>query len=378
VTARLLIGLLALAFAPSAAFAQAAATSLGTTDEKTKADDALAEGDELTMEDLVRQIEDMIDQRSLLRRNIRTMKAQLLQEKEKLVGLDAKVVEAQTALAAAEAAVATPVPAAPAPAAPAPAAPAPAAPAPAGPAPAAADPNATVIEARATRDAAITARDEQRAKIEQKETEIELDEAALRKRDQQIEKAKKDLAEFERSLRVELAESRSVRCMTAVCWGDGGTQYAVEPVVDLPIGIAFAVGGGSLTSYLNANKLSIEFNAGLRFWFWHDRLSVMIFFSKPVLETGDRIRLEGSEFEHPTSSVHRPYPNIGFGFFGDLLQVGIAYDVLVNGDARSDRDPSYRPNQVLSQALIITIGFSTVLTARTAIAEASDDDDDEQ
>jgi hypothetical protein len=173
----------------------------------------------------------------------------------------------------------------------------------------------------------------------------------------------------------ELSASRYIRCQVALCWGDQGTEWAVEPVLDLPIGIVWSAGSGALTSYINANKLNIEFNAGLRFWMWHDRFSIMLYFAAPVVRGDDKIRLEGSGFEHPTSSIQRPFPSVGIGFFGDILQFGFAYDLLINGDGDQDRDPRYRPNQVLSRSLTITLGFATVLTARTALAHTGSDKD---
>jgi len=178
------------------------------------------------------------------------------------------------------------------------------------------------------------------------------------------------------TLQKALKKAREERCRFAICWaGTGGTKYALEPIVDLPVGLVFAVGNGSLSSFINGNKLNIEFNAGARLWLWYDAISLMLYYAAPVGGSDDTIRVPGSEFEHPASSVRRPFPTVGIGLFGDLIQFGFGVDQLVNGDEGAG-DPKYAPNEVISRSLTITMGFSTFLSARTLGAALSKDDDE--
>jgi hypothetical protein len=177
------------------------------------------------------------------------------------------------------------------------------------------------------------------------------------------------------TLKQRLARVLDVRCLTAICWGGpDGRRYGVEPLIDLPVGIVWSVGRGSLSSYINSSAMSVEFNAGLRLWVANDLFSVSAYFAKPVARPGDSIRLRGSQKSHSVDAIHRPYPSVGFGFFGDILHLGIAYDVLVN---RSDErgDPSYPPNEVLSRSISFTLGVSTFTTARNAIAAGTEKGD---
>ena len=161
-----------------------------------------------------------------------------------------------------------------------------------------------------------------------------------------------------------LGSARRARCYTAYCFGGrDGAKYALEPMLDLPIGTSFALGDGSLSAFTNSLDISIQFSAGLRFWFLYDLASVSIMFAKPVYSGRDTVRLKNSSFEHPTSSIRRIGPSIALGFFGDVLFLGGGYDVLTNGPGTSG-DPNYGPNDVLSRTVTVTLGLAPFAAAR--------------
>jgi hypothetical protein len=167
---------------------------------------------------------------------------------------------------------------------------------------------------------------------------------------------------------VRLASARQVRCRTAYCWGGhDGTEAAFEPLLDIPIGVSFALlEGGALASFANSNDLSLQFTAGLRFWFWNDIASIAIYVAKPVYLADSKVKVTGSDFEHPTTAIRRLGPSLGLGLFGDILFLRAGFDQLRNGATPGSADPRYPPNKVLSQAITVTIGIAPFTAARNA------------
>lgn len=177
-----------------------------------------------------------------------------------------------------------------------------------------------------------------------------------------------------RYLAERLRAGRELRCVTAYCYGGvDGTKFGIEPVLDLPVGLVWSAGSGALTSYINSHTVNVEFNAGVRFWLGYDIMSVSIYFSRPLITGDDTIRVAGSSFEHSPDAVHRPFPSIGLGFAGDLVQLGISYDQLRNGGTASTRDPSYPANSVLSRSLTFSLGFSLFNLSKQALAKSQKD-----
>lgn len=170
------------------------------------------------------------------------------------------------------------------------------------------------------------------------------------------------------SLQSQLAPWTQFRCKVALCWG-GDNRYAIEPVLDIPVNLIWAAGHSALTDYINSNVVNLEFNAGLRFWFAHDIASIAVFISRPVIKSNEPIRVDGSDFSHSPSAVHRSYPSLGLGFFGDVLLIGVAYDVLRNGASEENQDPNYPPNAVLSRSLTFSLGFSFLNMARNQVGK---------
>lgn len=192
------------------------------------------------------------------------------------------------------------------------------------------------------------------------------------------EAAKKALADYQDDtkpadfLSERLAGARRLRCMTAYCFGGhGGSKYAVEPVLDLPVGLVWAMGGGALPSYINSHTVNVEFNAGLRFWLGYDIMSVMVYFSRPLIVGDDPIHVSGSNYPFPPSAVHRPFPSFGIGLAGDVLLLGVSYDELRNGATDATRDMSYPANYVLSRSITFSLGFSLFNAAKNAVGAAN-------
>lgn len=167
-----------------------------------------------------------------------------------------------------------------------------------------------------------------------------------------------------------LAFARRGRCATAYCFGGvDGTRYAFEPMLELPIGATFAIGDNALTRFNNANEITIQFSAGLRFWFADDLVSFAIFFAKPIYTSDAKLRIPGSAFEHPTTSIRRLGPSFGFGFFGDMVFLGAGWDELTNATSSGLGDPNYAPNQVLARSLTINIGLAPFAAIRNGVAQ---------
>ncbi|MEZ4234410.1 MAG: hypothetical protein R3B89_34870 [Polyangiaceae bacterium] len=170
------------------------------------------------------------------------------------------------------------------------------------------------------------------------------------------------------TLEQRLSGARQARCATALCWGGDGTKYAVEPVVDLPIGMYWALGNGSLANHINGNQLQLSLTAGFRYWFAYDVMSIGLIFAQPSLTNQGSISTPYSDAKYPPSAVSRPFPTLMLGLWGDVFMATVSYDQLRNRGPNGEAlDPNYRDDEVLSRTITIGIAFNFVATARNAL-----------
>ena len=125
-----------------------------------------------------------------------------------------------------------------------------------------------------------------------------------------------------------------------------------------------------MAHYINASNIKIQFNAGLRYWFAYDVMSVGILLAQPDLtETSGGIDFRNRVL--PTSQVRRPYPTFVVGVWGDILQLSVSYDELRNAPASSaNHVPEFAPNTVLSRALTFGVAISPITAARNGIGSS--------
>jgi|GEM_PF-3356879 len=187
------------------------------------------------------------------------------------------------------------------------------------------------------------------------------------KRDKaKLETEIQDVRERAKHVRDRLRLAREARCKTAYCFGEEGTQYAFEPMLELPIGTSVSFGGGALSKFNNGTEFTIQFSAGLRFWFAYDMVSISAFIAKPLYSGEVKLRVPGSDYEHPTTSITRVGPSLALGFVGDLLFLGAGYDELRNGSSATSSDTSFPPNEVLSRSITVTFGIAPFAALRNA------------
>jgi hypothetical protein len=162
----------------------------------------------------------------------------------------------------------------------------------------------------------------------------------------------------------------SARCKTALCFDNGRDHFwlGIEPLVELPVGKAFAVSGGSLSDYVNNHDLRVDLAAGARIWLYRDLVSLSVYLSKPL--TSVPVRIAGSSFSYPGTNVHRPYPGFSLGLLYDLLWLSVDRDELRNGDAEdtSARNPAYPANTLISSSWTVTLAIQPITSVRTAIS----------
>lgn len=162
------------------------------------------------------------------------------------------------------------------------------------------------------------------------------------------------------------------RCQTALCFANGEKKYwlGIEPLVELPVGKSFALSNSALTNYVNNHDVRVDLAAGVRMWLFRDLISVSVYISKPLTE--QRVRIEGSPFVYPSSSVRRPYPGVALGLFFDTVWLAFDRDELRNGDGEDSTalNPDFPPNQVVSSTWTLTLALQPVTAFRTAIGTA--------
>ncbi|HRI08103.1 MAG TPA: hypothetical protein PKW35_09805 [Nannocystaceae bacterium] len=159
---------------------------------------------------------------------------------------------------------------------------------------------------------------------------------------------------------------REARCKTALCWGPSN-KFAFEPLAELPVGKTFALSHSGLARYINGTDVDVSFTAGLRFWSHWDWFSVGIYLSKPLVVNRDLIHVSGSTHEFNSSQIRRPYPGLAIGLFGDMLWISLDYDQLRNGNTGDQRAPEFRPNDVVSHTLTLSVAIAPVTGFRNGI-----------
>lgn len=172
------------------------------------------------------------------------------------------------------------------------------------------------------------------------------------------------------TFRGRMSPARASRCATAICWGPSN-RWAFEPLAEIPVGKTFAFPGSGVGRFINGNGIDVRFDAGFRFWFAYDWVSIGVYLSTPKF-TGSKetIRASGSQFEYPVSLVRRPAPGLAVGLFGDLVWVGVDYNQLRNGSSESTRNPAFPANEIVSHAASITIAIAPLAGFRNGIGTA--------
>ncbi len=164
----------------------------------------------------------------------------------------------------------------------------------------------------------------------------------------------------------------TARCSTAICFDNGDAHHwlGIEPLVELPIGIAFSVDQSSLSDYVNNHDIRVDLAAGARVWLFRDVVSLSVYISKPLIDSS--IRLTGSNFVYPGASVRRPLPGFALGFLFDSIWLGFDRNELRNGDGNdsSAANPDFAPNSVISSAWTVTLALQPVTAFRAAIGTA--------
>jgi hypothetical protein len=162
------------------------------------------------------------------------------------------------------------------------------------------------------------------------------------------------------------------RCAVAICFDNGGQPnwLGIEPLVELPVGSSFSITSSALSDYVNNHEIKVDLAAGARVWLFQDVISVALYISKPLND--GKIRLAGSPFVYPASSVRRPFPGIAVGLLYDTLWLGFDRDELRNGDGQdaSALNPDFAPNAVISSSWTLTLALQPVTAFRTAIGTA--------
>lgn len=160
--------------------------------------------------------------------------------------------------------------------------------------------------------------------------------------------------------------ARNARCQTALCWGPSN-KFAFEPLAELPVGKTFALSHSGLARYINGTDVAVSFTAGLRFWSHWDWFSIAIYLSKPLVVNKDLIHVSGSTHEFNSSQIRRPYPGLAIGLFGDNLWISLDYDQLRNGNYGDQRAPEFRPNDIVSHTLTLSVAIAPVTGFRNGI-----------
>lgn len=156
---------------------------------------------------------------------------------------------------------------------------------------------------------------------------------------------------------------REGRCRTALCWWPDNF-WGLEILAEAPLGSSFAVHPTNLGGFLDNNGFTVQLTAGLRMWTLWDYISLSVYFSKLVFQSNDAaIRIPSYSYQHPASSVRRPYPGIAIGLLSDIVWIGFDYNVLYNGN-NSHRDPHFPENTRIAGAWTVSIAFAPITLGR--------------
>lgn len=159
------------------------------------------------------------------------------------------------------------------------------------------------------------------------------------------------------------------RCKVAICFG-AKRSIGIEPLVELPVGKSFSVNSGAVADYINNHDLRIDLAAGIRVWAFQDWVSLSVYLSKPLSDRS--IRIPGSEFNYPASSLRRPLPGFALGLLFDSIWLGLDRDELRNPDGTAGvwHDPSYPPNALVGSSWTVTLALQPVTAFRTGLGVA--------
>jgi hypothetical protein len=144
-------------------------------------------------------------------------------------------------------------------------------------------------------------------------------------------------------------------------------MWAFEPLAELPVGAIMAVPKSALAKFINGNDISVTFTAGLRFWFLWDWFSLDIHVSKPLYPSDKKLVVAGSDVEYQASSVRRVTPGLGVGLFGDVLWVAVDYDQLRHRSVSGGQLDPFRPNDVITGAVVFTVALAPVTAFRNGL-----------
>lgn len=165
----------------------------------------------------------------------------------------------------------------------------------------------------------------------------------------------------------------TARCATALCFqtAEHHDWLGIEPMVELPVGKSFGLGSGSLSSYVNNHDIKVDLAAGLRIWLFEDLISFSVYLSFPLSSSG--VRVEGSEFTYPGSSIRRPFPGVGIGLLYDIIWIGFDHDELRNGDTTTSNayNPEFPANSRISSCTTVTVALQPITAARALFGAVS-------
>jgi hypothetical protein len=153
------------------------------------------------------------------------------------------------------------------------------------------------------------------------------------------------------------------RCASALCFSPDH-WLGIEPLFELPIAKSFAVGSSSLAQYVNNHAIALQLAAGIRVWLFRDLISVALYLSIPLSDSG--VRVEGSEFTYPGASIRRPYPGLAIGLLYDIIWISLDHDELRNGDSSnvSAYNPEYPANARVSSCTTLSVALQPVTAVR--------------
>lgn len=205
----------------------------------------------------------------------------------------------------------------------------------------------------------------QRKEVERKRASAELRKGQLTKTNAALILSKSSARST--SFTDRMSGVREVRCLTAFCWGGAdGTEYAIEPVLDLPISMYWSVGEGGLARYVNATRLQLKLNAGVRFWIAHDLISIGVLLAEPEITQSGTFRVDGSSGQFGPQAISRPFPTVMIGMLADIVSLTFSYDQLRNTDGSGPVDPQFRDNEVLSRTVTFGVSINTFTAVRNA------------
>lgn len=144
-------------------------------------------------------------------------------------------------------------------------------------------------------------------------------------------------------------------------------MWAIEPLAELPVGAMMAVPNSALAKFINGNDISVTFTAGVRFWLLWDWFSLDIHLSKPLYPSDKTIRLSSTGAEYDASSVRRVVPGLGIGLVGDVLWLGVDYDQLRHRPVVDGALDPFKPNDVITGAVVFTVAIAPVAAFRNGI-----------